>query len=209
MIDCIETNRFVLGVCGRSGTRSIVNYLTRYYFDYQWENMRQLHQGWAPRPENMPMPTHHPYTATTVEQFNKVNRTNKFMVVRNPIDRANSGIRVGYTPDFHGAPVLQDIDWKQVNYIIDFHDLEQYLGNTDVYKGVDSKTERLVAQRVSSIGPSHYRDMEKEWSLDDYDYTNEIEVYENVMDTKERLPIDLWIHHVLNIKEINIPSKII
>ena len=207
MIDCIETDQFTLGILGRSGTRSFVNYITRYYFDYVWENRKQTHLGLSPKPEDRPLPSHHPYSAIDIEDFNVID--NKIMVVRDPIARAKSGIRVSYEPRFHGSPVLQYIDWDKIEYIIDFNEVDLYLGGSEIYKGISSEEENITGKYLTTVGLEQYETLIQEWSLDDFDYTEEISTYKYVMKNKKRLPVELWVEYLNNTTCCNIPSKIL
>lgn len=206
LIDCIETDQFTLGMLGRSATRSFVNYITRYYYDFVWENRRLIHLGIAPEPQDMPLPSHHPYSFTDIDTFNSI--PNKIMVVRNPIDRAESGSEVQFNPNFHGQPALQYLDWDMIDYIIPFEDINLYLNNTEYVHASNREGEREMAKVLSTMHPlQHYREAHQDWSVDEYDFTREIETYNLVLKTKEKLPPSLWVELLSKVTACNIPSK--
>lgn len=203
MIDCIETDQFTLGILGRSGTRSYANYITRYYFDYTFELVKDVHLGRAI--EEKPSIFHHLYSAITPEEFNKID--NKIMVVRDPIERAKSGIRVQYEPVFHGSPMLVNIDWDKVDYIIPFEETNKYLNGHAAGKFASPEQEKLVSRITWNSGIHKFDEQIHEWSMEDYDYTEEINTYNKIMKEKTKLPLELWIEYLRNVKYCNIPSK--
>ena len=221
MIDCIETNTYSLGILGRSASRSFANYISRYYFDYVWEQYRNVQLD--VENTDLKYPSHHPYTWITVDDFNDCNALvydpPTIMVVRDPIDRARSGSGVNYEPVFHGAPILTEIDWDGIDYIIPFEDLELYIGQTQ-WSNTDnmtinprsSKEERYAKESdrgsfYQALGIKPYANIIKEWEVEDYDYDAEIKCYENVLHNKKQLPPELWKSLVRDTVWCNIPSK--
>jgi len=205
MIDCIETDQFTLGILGRSGTRSYANYITRFYSDYFWEAMRNVHLGIISVEDIEHEFSHHYYSTVGIEEFNQID--NKIMVIRDPIERAKSGIRVMYEPTFHGSPILQYIDWDKIDYVIDFNETDLYLGGSGVARKLPIEDEISLGKQAFKLGGYEYESRIQKWSLDDFDYTEEIITYERVMNDKPRLPLDLWIEYLKNVTCCNIPSK--
>lgn len=221
-IDYIETDQYSLGILGRSGTRSFANYISRYYYDYVWEQHRNLQLG-KENPELM-FPTHHPYTWIPMEDFNACNELvmadqPRIVVLRDPIERARSGSRVHYEPEFHGAPALTHINWDYIDYIIPFEDIELYLGKTR-WSNMDyglvsleatmeekSTLETSRAAFYMDLQVPHYEKIIQKWSIEDYDYTDEIDCYLNVIKTKKQLPPTKWYQMVKDTTWCNIPSK--
>ena len=185
-IDNIRTNLFCIGCLGRSGSRSIADFITGYYSDYQnsahkWRflyNMRTLepdeydvviksfgedkHLSHIIGQEFWP---HHEYSTCSYDDYNNTKGT-KILVLRDPIERAKSGSRVGYTPLYHGAPVLDKINLDSVDYIIDFNKLQQYVTDTHLGANDPDLTENSefrkklaqdkngIIEKTLNVGPS-------------------------------------------------------
>lgn len=222
MIDYIETNTYSLGILGRSGSRSIVNYITRYYFDYAWEQHRNIQLG--VELVDPKFPSHHPYSWISVDDFNGCNAlcndiNPRIMVIRDPLERAESGSSVSYEPVFHGAPILTDIDWSEIDYVIPFEDLVLYIGKTMwsnldyIWSDIDESRENRHAKETGTaslyqmMGIEPYKNIIQEWKVSDYDYQKEIECYNKVLTTKKQLPPELWKSMVRDTMWCNIPSK--
>ena len=206
MIDCIETDQFTLGILGRSGTRSYANYITRYYFDYTFELVKDVHLGRATKVlEDRPSIFHHLYSVITPEEFNTID--NKIQVVREPIARAESGVRIQYEPVFHGSPMLVNIDWDKIDYIIPFEDTHKYLNGHAVAKQLSTEDEKRISRITWNSGIHKFDEQTVTWSMEDYDYTEEIDTYNKVMKEKPRLPLELWIEYLNKVTCCNIPSK--
>jgi hypothetical protein len=221
-IDYIETDQYSLGILGRSGTRSFANFISRYYFDYAWEQHRNLIIG-KDNPDLM-FPTHHPYTQMTIDDFNQCNyffdgHEPTIMVLRDPLERAKSGSRISYEPEFHGAPALTQIEWEHIDYVIPFEDIKMYIGesrwsNMDIaFVGSDLSNEEKALWELTrgtyfrDIGVPNYENLIEEWSVEDYDYTDEIDCYNQIVSTKKQLPPDMWHQMVRDTTWCNIPSK--
>lgn len=199
-IDCIETNQYSLGILGRSGTRSFANFVSRYYFDYVWEQHRNLVIG-KDNP-NLMFPTHHPYTHMTIDDFNNCNyffdgTEPTIMVIRDPLERANLG----------GAPSLTQIEWEYIDYVIPFEDIKMYIGESrwsdidvEFVSGNLNKEQKAIWELTRD---SRF----EEWSVEDYDYTDEIDCYNQILNTKKQLPPDMWHQMVRDTTWCNIPSK--
>ena len=108
----IRTDRFNIGVMGRSGSRSIINDIYGRSVD-------------------------HVKIMSDIENFNnkeilkkQTNNLKDFvhnvLVLRDPKERARSGIRVELPANFHGAPFLHKIDIEAVTHIIKFEDFRKY-----------------------------------------------------------------------------------
>src|SRR6056300_267948 len=102
----IRTDRFNIGVMGRSGSRSIIADIYRLPFD----------------------PVDHLKLMSDIENFNnkeilkkQTNNLKDFvhnvLVLRDPKERARSGIRMKLPANFHGAPFLHKIDIEAVTHI--------------------------------------------------------------------------------------------
>jgi|SaaInlV_125m_DNA_1040241.scaffolds.fasta_scaffold08687_2 hypothetical protein len=223
MIDHIVTNNFHLGGLGRSGTRTIANFLTRYYHDYYWESVRCRYLYGDNLEEyvstindevlkdmilNSPH-THHIYSKDAIENFNKPTDKPKIMILRHPMKRGDSGSRVSFEPEFHGMPVLDTIDFDSIDYIIDFEELNWYVNLTQIDRNVNSNDEKMVAEMHQHLNQKHYGGLIKEWNRSDYDYSEDMIIYKHIMKTKTKLPFDIWKDLLRNITECNIPSKII
>jgi hypothetical protein len=219
-IDHIETDTFHLGILGRSGTRSIANFLTRYYHDYYWESFYAKYFY----SENMNdylsfvddeilkdfvlngPDTHHIFSRDTIENFNKPKVTKKIVVLRDPLQRAKSGSRVSFEPTFHGMPILSQIDFDSVDYIIDFNEINYYINLTNVDRNMNPTEENMIARMYAERNPETYGSQLKEWKLENYDYREEVSVYNKLMETKEKLPFDVWKQLVRSMSYCNIPS---
>ena len=121
----IRTDRFNIGVMGRSGSRSIITDIYGFLVD-------------------------HVKLMSDIENFNnkeilekQTNDLKEFvynvLVLRDPKERARSGCRVGFPANFHGAPFLHKIDIEAVTHIIKFEDFRRYFtihfGKSEVLKG--------------------------------------------------------------------------
>jgi len=176
--------------------------------DFVWELRKRVHLGLESAPKREP--SHHQYSVTDIDTFNSI--PNKIMVVRDPIDRAKSGIAVNFNPDFHGKPTLQYIDWDMIDYIIPFEDISnKYLNGFNHNVGITHEAESSVVKEVDRVmsesDPKQEGVYWTTWSLDDFDFTREIETYNLVLKTKEKLPPSLWIELLSKVTACNIPSK--
>lgn len=230
-IDHIITNTFSIGCFGRSGSRTIAEFLTSYYTGYQlaskkWRYLFDADKLKRENPQELdvvkkifngdkhlkkmlefPFLPHHTYSITSYENFNN-NEGIKILVLRNPIERAKSGQSKSFSAHFHGAPALHKVNFDKVDYIIDFNKLSDYtpethLGKIDVDVSPDSE---FIESLKGYSYPENLSDIYESWEVEDYNYEEDIEIYNNVLETKEHLPVDLWKNLVRNHNEINIPT---
>lgn len=228
LIDHIKTDRFSIGCLGRSGSRTIADFLSGYYstlvpfaartrFLYDLNNISTIERdivlksiqadkflfqlvkdGFFP---------HHRITQTSIEDFNNYDAPNKILVLRHPLERAKSGSDIKLEPTFHGMPCLSSIDFEEVDYIIDFNELSEYTNRLHLgsYAYDKQTAEEIDSHDINSdlfdIGAST-----KDWHPSDYDYEEEVKIYNDLLETKERLPLDLWKNLTRNISEMNLPS---
>jgi len=233
IIDHIITDIFSIGCFGRSGSRSIADFLTGFYSDYidsskKWrylfdvENLDEdefntvLRSFAADKHLQKIIAegffTHHLHSFQNIDEFNNTEKKIKILVLRDPIERAKSGSRVAYSPNFHGAPVLHKVDFESVDYIIDFNKLSYYTPNTHrgafdpdlrpnskFRKELDKQSnQKLNETLLNAITP---------WETEEYSYDEEIEIYNNAIKTKTELPIDVWKKLVRNYYTVNIPTR--
>ena len=103
IISAIETENYVVGVMGRSASTNMIKFLSGSKDRKPW--------------------------GKSFEYFNERCHKEKYLVLRNPLDRwrsaKNSGVPLD---DFHALPWLADIDWSSVSGIIPFEDISDYIG---------------------------------------------------------------------------------
>jgi hypothetical protein len=230
-IDHIKTDRFSVGCLGRSGSRTIADFLSGYYslyiekaarirFLYDFNTISKDEQDIVLKSleENdkhllsfikSGFCLHHCFTQTTIEQFNKCDARIKIMVLRHPLERAKSGSDIKLEPDFHGMPCLSEVDFEEVDYVIDFNRLSEYTNDIKLGSYASDKA-ALETLNPKDIDADFFdiASNSKEWDPSDYEYDQEIEIYNDLMETKEHLPLDLWKSLARNITEINLPSMI-
>ena len=197
IIDHIKTDLFSLGCFGRSGSRSIADVLTNYYTDKIFSQHNFV--------------SHHYHSMSDVDKFNSFsNRYQscpKIFIMRNPLERAKSGSSVRLEQAFHGMPALYTIDFDRIDYIIDFNSINDYTAGIKLgdKSEVDSILEFLSMTTEKTV--FNMETMVVNWDHNDYDYTQEDDIYLKVLDSKEKLPLDLWELFVNNYTKINIPSS--
>lgn len=109
----IRTDRFNIGIMGRSGSRSFISDIVGLY-------------------------AYHVDFNTQMEDFNnkeiietQTRNLNSFfynvLVLRDPKERARSGCRLKLPAEFHGAPFLHKIDIESITHIIKFEEIKKYL----------------------------------------------------------------------------------
>jgi hypothetical protein len=113
----------------------------------------------------------------------------RILLLREPIDRAKSGIRMGYWPLGHGAPFLYTLDIEKIDYIIPFEETHQYTNTRLGTKEADVSKKDFI------------------WSIDDYDFTKELEIYEKIRKTVPVLDPEKWNSMVRQITECNLPNE--
>ena len=227
-IDHIKTDRFSIGCLGRSGSRTVADFLSGYYsaivplasrirFLYDLNELsvnerdivlksiegdkfllQLVRDGFFP---------HHRISQTPIEDFNEYDEPNKIMVLRHPSGRAKSGSDIKLEPTFHGMPCLSEIDFETVDYIIDFTVLSKYTNGLHLGSyAYDKETAVTIDSHNINSDLFNIAETSKEWDLSDYDYEEEVTIYNDVMDTKEQLPLGLWKDFTRNINKMNIPS---
>jgi hypothetical protein len=219
LIDHVKTDTFSIGTFGRSGSRSIVDFLCGYYREMVWPawRVRYLYDFDTieesekdiiirsyddPNDKHFiellrkPLSTHHWHSAEDMSSFNNHNSFlnnvgPKILTLRDPLERAKSGQEKNYHPTFHGAPILNSIDLETVDYILPFDIINEY----------------LLGLNLGSPDDQPFGNMYMKWNLEDYSYDQETDLYNELMEKKEVLPLDLWKSLVRNFNEINIPCK--
>lgn len=217
LIDHIKTDTFSIGSFGRSGSRTIVDFICGYYREMVWpaHRIRYLYDldNISPGEKTVmldsfdnisqkhflevlkkPLATHHWYSVESIPNFNNhnnhLNNTGpKILIVRDPLERAKSGQGKNYEPVFHGAPVLTGIDLDNLDYILPFEKLDQY----------------VLGTHLGNPNDIPFADMRQEWELEDYNYDEEMNTYNKILE-KEVLPLDLWRKIVRTFSEVNIPT---
>jgi hypothetical protein len=231
IIDHIKTDLFSIGTFGRSGSRTIADFLSKYYSDYISEAVRirflydfheldfsekqiiltsfredkvlkqMVSDGFVP---------HHYYSMNDTEDYNnyKNKKTPKILVLRDPLERAKSGATVKLEQAFHGMPTLFSIDFDSVDYVIDFNRINDYTNGLKLGDASDIKLTIDILKNTSDSEMYNFETMLIDWDPSDYDYEKDNEIYNDALETKEHLPVDLWKSLVRNIVEINLPTKI-
>lgn len=217
LIDHIKTDTFSVGSFGRSGSRTIVDFICGYYREMVWpaHRLRYLydldvidskeraiildgfdgeHHKQFLEVVKKPLSTHHWYSSEPIHSFNVHNTYlnnigPKFLIVRDPLERAKSGQQKNYEPVFHGAPVLHSIDINTIDYIIPFDKLNDY----------------VLGVHIGNPNDRPFAEMHQEWNLEDYNYEEEMDVYNKLLDI-EVLPVSLWKKVVRTFSEVNIPT---
>jgi hypothetical protein len=218
MIDHVKTDTFSIGTFGRAGSRTIADFICGYYREMVWPAYRERYlHDWdsissgkqadiiqsydAPNQKYFvnllknPQLLHHLYSVEPISNFNIyntfLNNTGpKILIVRDPIERAKSGQEKKYEPVFHGAPVLRSINLETVDYILPFEKLSDY----------------VLGINIGNPNDIPFLDMQQDWKLEDYNYDEETDTYNDILQNKEVLPIDLWKKLVRTFHEINIPN---
>ena len=113
----IKTDKFNLGFMGRSGSRTIMGDLLG---DLEfWPNI-----------------------IVSFDEFNcSDGKVPNILVLRDPVERAVSGSRLGLHPDYHGLPFLHLIDFDVVTHIIRFEELNDYFNGHHGFLPPDFKKE--------------------------------------------------------------------
>jgi hypothetical protein len=232
LIDHIRTDTFSIGCFGRSGSRTIADFLSGYYSDYQMTSgkFRFLFDV-----DNLPdeeldvvkkrfnddkhlqkmleskFMSHHEYTVDTIDTFNNAEPI-KILVLRDPIERANSGANLAFDAELHGAPVLHEVDFDSVDYIIDFNKLSEY--SASMHLGGYRKDREFTYDHLDnlrkqelSVSDPNWEVPWRKWKIEDYSYDEDIELYTNAMKTKPELPLDVWKSLVRNYNTINLPTR--
>lgn len=215
LIDHIKTDTFSIGSFGRSGSRTIVDFICGYYREmvYPAHRIRYLYDldtaglgnkslifdGYDDKHFlevlKKPLATHHWYSAEPLPDFNIyntfLNNTGpKILIVRDPLERAKSGQEKTYEPVFHGAPVLNSIDIDTVDYILPFEKLNDY----------------VLGIHIGNPNDKPFLGMQQNWKLEDYNFDEETDTYNDILQNKEVLPINLWKKLVRTLSEVNIPN---
>jgi len=171
---CIRTDYFSIGVMGRSASRSIARYICG---DLTAEEC------------------HGPFMRT-FDVFNSIRGVPNILVLRNPLERAKSGSLLSYNKYFHGEPFLSNIDYNAVTHILPFENVEDYIGGDhniekpleEVWKTmtIEQKLEYYL-KKWNDIGDTEYANHDgnevrdriiNPWSIDEYDFTEEMELYD-------------------------------
>ena len=231
-IDHIRTDLFSIGCFGRSGSKTIAEFLSGYYADYYSgaKRLKFLHNAdtlgekefekfiesindkeMKKLVRDISIP-HHNMSLSSIENYNNFQHSSnpKILVLRDPIERAKSGSSLGLEKNFHGAPVLSYIDFDSVDYIIDFNKLNEYTNYLRVGSHDEDKKiiDHIVENNLIPADPKHRLGwMNDIWNHEDFDYITDIELYNNALEKKEQLPLDLWKSLVRNIGKINIPTR--
>lgn len=142
-IAVVHNKYFNLGVMGRSGSRSFI-------FDLTGTSR------------------HDPFMCS-FEKYNDKDfiRNPNILVLRHPIERAKSGIKLNLQSKFHGKPFLDKINYENITHIIKFEDIQDYL---KIHKG---KADFIFTDDMNQYRP---------WSLETFDYTEELELYEKFLE---------------------------
>lgn len=167
----------------------------------------------------------------TFDEYNSIVDTPKILMLRNPIERAISASTLCYNPVFHGSPFLHKIDFDSVTHIIKFEEIDSYLGENccpekideDIVKTLDlnGKISYYVAKwneydGVGAGDPERAEELKERmltpWSLDDYDYTEEINLYKKFIDNKPTISPKLFNrfandYNYIDARNIKIPGK--
>jgi len=217
-IDHIKTDNFSIGTFGRSGSTSIGEFTSNFYsstvlqisrvkYLYDFDNLDKGEKHVIIKayddpnrkhfPELLMMgnTSHHHYSEGDVETFNNYNNFlnnngPKILTLREPISRAESGARVGFEPNFHGAPVLHLLDFDTIDYILPFEKINDYVNGTNFGDRSDFVPDHNLVS----------------WNVEDYNYDQEVDLYNELVSTKQVLPLDMWKNLLRNYTEINIPS---
>jgi hypothetical protein len=119
-ITAIRTDKFIIGFMGRTGSRTI---------------MSDILGGTCSH-------------AALFESFSDFNNRDyqkdlgsipHILVLRDPVERAASGQRLGLHPEYHGHPFLSNIDFDTITHIIRFEDLPLYF---DSHEGFISDSDK-------------------------------------------------------------------
>jgi len=231
IIDHIKTDLFSLGCFGRSGSRSLADFLSGYYSDYvkkavrirflyEYDKLDEYERGIVLKSHSSDkilrdmikhgFVPHHYHSMTETDDFNsyKNKRNPKIMVLRHPLERAKSGSVVKLEQAFHGMPSLFSVDFDAVDYVIDFNRINDY---TDGVKLGSSEDTKLTIDLLKNNGDTVLyteETMVVNWDPSDYEYDADIDIYNDMLETKEHLPADLWKSLVRNFNDINLPTRL-
>lgn len=153
---------------------------------------------------------HHYHSMTDTDAFNsfKNKRNPKIMILRHPFERAKSGSAVKLEQAFHGMPSLFSIDFDTVDYVIDFNRINDYTNGLKLGSSEDTK---LTIDLLKNNGDEDLYTKETmivNWDPSDYEYDADIDIYNDMLETKEHLPADFWKSLVRNFNDINLPTRL-
>ena len=191
-IAVVETDEFTIGFMGRTGGRSIMRHVAPEYAPFLKANAGKA------RPSLI---TGHAFAMRTFEYFNSKIDVPKILVLRDPVERAIAGSKTMLYPEYHGAPYLHNIDTDSIDYIIRFDRISEYVDfhrrednipygtPPEMYKRYTKASLILARDNSPSIDVDYYI---KDWNVEDYEYTGEINLYNNILNSKPELAPDIW-----------------
>lgn len=191
-IAVIKTDKFAIGFMGRTGGRSIIRQLApKFHPHFRPDAGKALPSA----------QTGHAWAFNTYEYFNSIVDVPKILVHRDPVDRAVAGSKTMLYPDYHGAPYLHNIDINSIDYIIKFDRISEYVNYhrredsipygtpPDEYKRAWKATLSISREQQPSLNVDVYLE---EWDVEDYDFADEINLYNTILNSKQELAPELW-----------------
>ena len=152
----LESKNYAIGVMGRSGSTNMIKLLTGSNSRKPWQR--------------------------DFSYFNERLHKEKYVVIRNPLDRWKSAKNSGVPLDeFHALPWLSEIGWSDVSGIIPFEDISNYIGERKHYRKIDIQTAhsrfapplglldsemiyyKMYRRHIPVLTPNKFMEIKKEW----------------------------------------------